>query len=83
MDKDAKFESDFRVKNPALHMLYTKTAVKHLIAIDETIKMFCEMANGNLLGVIDSLQIERMTLVNVNAAYAEANEILEMINKVK
>jgi hypothetical protein len=70
------FKEDHRTENPALHLLYVKTGVKHLRAIDECMKKFQEFSNLNLYGAMDALRKERAKLVTENAAYADADEIL-------
>lgn len=88
-DTDAKdidvmvFANDYRKTNAGLHMLYTKCAVKHLVEIDKAIKSFCNFSNINMLGPIEALVSERRKLTTDNAAYAEADDILESINKQK
>lgn len=73
------FPKDHRQTNPGLHMLYTKTAVVHLVEIDKAIRTFGNFANLNMLDIQSALFTERKKLVTENAAYAEADEILKSI----
>ncbi len=77
--KEKQFEQDWRKTNPALHLHYTKTAVKHLRIVDKCIdKMFNE-PNLNMLDFACVLLEERAKKVKSDAAYAEAQEILDSI----
>lgn len=86
-DNDAKdidvkvFPNDHRKTNAALHMLYTKWAVRHLVEIDKALKTFYDFSNMNMLGVTEALRNERKKLTTENAAYAEADDILQSIFK--
>jgi hypothetical protein len=77
------YPEDWRKEKPGLHMLYTKTAVKHLTEMDRAIKAFDGFSNLNMLGVTMALIKERERLVNNNAAYAEAQEILSSIHATR
>lgn len=70
------FQDDWRKKNPGLHMLYTKTAVRHLRLIDEQLTNLHNESNLNLGEMIEAIQHQRMVLVFSNAAYWDAEEIL-------
>lgn len=74
---------DWRTKNPALHMLYVKTATQHLTSIDKTIRRFSRYSNLNMLDVICALENERKKLIEENTAYADADEILQLIAKAR
>jgi len=73
------FTQDFRKENPGLHLLYVKTAVKHLHLIGQMMRQASDCSNMNMLGVYDALLKEREILVTTNAAYADADEILKSI----
>ena len=77
--EDKVFTIDNRDSNPHLHMLYVKWAVKHLVAIDKAIECLSDMHNLNLFDIIEAMQIQRDKLINENAAYADADEILNSI----
>ena len=76
--KTPQFQSDFRKTNPALHLLYVKWGVANLVAIDRSIKRLEKNANLTLNGAICALIDERNKLVKEVAAYADANEILQI-----
>ena len=67
--------------NPGLHALYTRAAVEHLLLIDDMIKQLCSCSNTNLWDVVNSLELERTKLVNANQAYADAQEIIDVIRR--
>ena len=73
------FSQDWRKTNPGLHLLYVKTAVKHLVAIDDMLLKLNDFSNGNMMGAIEALDNERAKLVKTNAAYADADEIIKSI----
>ena len=72
-------KSNFRIKNPKLHLLYVKWAVTHLTEIVNCITRLNNFSNINLIDCISALQIERDKLICENAAYADAWEILQSI----
>lgn len=72
---------DWRKENPALHLLYVKWAVKHLAIINRQIQELCDLSNGTVLDMIVAMQEQRDKLINENAAFADANEILESLKK--
>jgi hypothetical protein len=74
-----QFLHDERNANQKLHLLYMKWAIKHLMALDCIQKEIGEFANGNLLGVQVALERERRTLIQTNAAYFDAQEVLHSI----
>lgn len=76
-----KFKTDHRKSNPGLHMLYTKWAVTHLSAIDECLEKLNAFSNLNMLDITSAMRDEREKLVKTNAAYAEAQEILDSLAK--
>lgn len=63
------FKNDFRKENPALHLLYTRTACKHLTVIDRMMQTLADFSNINMLGPLEALGNSRATLVRENAAY--------------
>lgn len=71
-----QFKEDHRETNPSLHMLYTKWAVRHLTLIDQILEAIASEANGNLLPLYASVEKQRKRLVTRNAAYHDAQEIL-------
>ncbi len=72
-----QFTEDWRETKPGLHMLYVKWGVTHLQAIDKCVKKLSAFSNGNLNDAICALAKERHKLVTTNAAYADADELLE------
>lgn len=83
-DIDCKtFEKDYRESNPGLHMLYTKWAIKHLVVIDEFYQKISNFSNLNMMDLLETIKNERAKLILTNAAYADADEILESIKKHK
>jgi hypothetical protein len=74
------FKSDFRNSNPKLHLLYTKWAIQHLSEIDKMLKKLFGFSNINMLDVGWALKEQVVKLINENAAYAEAQEILDSIS---
>lgn len=76
--KTPKFKTDFRKTNPTLHLLYVKWAVANLVVIDRAIKQLEKQANISLYGTIYALIKERNKLLKEDAAYADANEILQI-----
>lgn len=79
--KPNKFLRDVRAENPDLHMLYVKWACAHLTKIDRCIRFIDDCSNLNMLGMTIAMQEQRTKLVTENAAYAEAQEILDMISQ--
>lgn len=77
------FIKDQRETNPRLHMLYTKWAVEHLVVIDEFHRKLHNFANMNMLDLCEVIGNEREKLTTENAAYAEADEIIKLIEKHK
>lgn len=74
---------DFRSENPGLHMLCTKTAVLHLTQIDKALKEFENCSSLNMNDVWLALWYERVKLLRTNAAYMEAQNILNQIRYAK
>lgn len=70
------FWEDWRKTNPGLHLLYVKTAVRHLRLIDNQLSELHMESNLNLTDMIEAMQHQRMVLVFSNAAYWDAAEIL-------
>lgn len=77
------FKLDLRKENPGLHLLYVKWAVKHLVLLDSMIQRLWSEANLNLWDAGMALKKERDRLVKKNAAYADAQEILNEIESLK
>jgi hypothetical protein len=75
-NKKRVFKEDWQQKNPGLHLLYLKWAVKHLRAVDKIMKTLSDFSNGNLMSMQGAVYLERKKLVDTNAAYADAHEIL-------
>ena len=48
-DQSRVFKEDYRKSNAALHLLYTKSAVKHLRLLDRILLDLNNMANLNML----------------------------------
>lgn len=76
-----EFMFDHRKTNPTLHLLYVKTAVQHLLILDSFLVRLHNLANLNLVEAISALSKERERLVKTNAAYADAQEIIEIMNQ--
>lgn len=74
----SKFTSDHR-DNPGLHLLYVKWAARFLTILDADIQKYWDMNNLTVHGVIQALQAERKHLVETDAAFAEADDILRYI----
>lgn len=83
MKKKSQFASDFRKSKPNLHMLYVKWACQHLVAIDQCLERLDSFSNLNLADIMVAMQEERAKLLRENAAYADAQEILEGIGHAK
>lgn len=81
--QEKEFVRDQRETNPRLHMLYTKWAIGHLVVIDEFHRKLHNFANMNMLDLCEVIQKERYKLTTENAAYAEAEEIIKLIEKHK
>jgi len=77
------YEFDQRKNNPGLHMLYTKTAIIHLVAIRKMLKKLYSFANTNMTDMIIAIHEQEEKLIETSAAYAEANEILTSISQAK
>lgn len=74
------FEQDHRKTNPGLHLFYVKTAVTHLRTIDKCQEALGNHSNGNLLDMQVAINTQRWLLVANDAAYADAQEILESLD---
>lgn len=73
------FKEDFRNSNPGLHHLYVTWFIKHLHVLDKAIKEIDNLSSTSMVSVQLALYNERKKLVEENAAYYEANEILKSI----
>ncbi len=77
--REPVFKEDLRKQNPALHLLYVKWAVKHLVLLEECTEKLFGVSNLNMLRPAVALQRERAKLIRENAAYFDADEILQEI----
>ncbi len=73
------FKSDFRKENPGLHRLYFKWAITHLITVNKFIKALNDFSNCNTLEIASAVVKAKEKLIEEDAAYFEANEILLQI----
>ena len=73
------FISDFRGKNPPLHLLYVKWAVLDLGTIGKAIEMFRASSRNYATGPVLALIKERDKLIHEEAAFADAWDILQGI----
>jgi hypothetical protein len=71
------FNSDFRKTNPRLHLFYVKLACKNLSIID---RHLTELDATSLVDLSVAVRRERQKLVEEDAAYADAHEILLAIS---
>lgn len=76
-----KYIEDWRKENPALHLFYVKCAVTHLVALDQCIERLGSFSNFNLMDAEEALYNAREKLVIENAAYADAEEILNSLKE--
>ena len=76
---DWNFLEDRRKTKPGLHLLYTASAIKHLLAISECIAKLSSFSNLNMLDPIQALIDSRTKLIQDNAAFAEAAIIIDSI----
>ena len=81
-DKDRNM-NDISKENPKLHMLYTKWACEHLTLINKMIRRLGDCDNINMLGPQEALMKEKRKLIKNDKAYADANEIIKSIKKVR
>lgn len=77
--RNPEYKFDFRKEKPALHLLYVKWACKHLTIIDECMQRLSDQSNLNLTDMLAAMEQERAKLILENAAYADAQEILDLI----
>lgn len=75
------FKYDQRTINPGLHLLYTRWAVEHLLLIEKAKKLL-SISNINLIDIQDAMDREKNKLIAENAAYAEAQDILEIVKRI-
>lgn len=78
-----KFKSDFRKSNPRLHRLYVSYAVAGLATIDKSLQALSNLGKTSMIGAMAALQAERAILVNKDAAYAEADFLLQIQRAVE
>lgn len=79
LDSSHIFQEDCRMNKPQLHMLYTTQAVEHLRAIDVAMQSFCKFSNTNMHNILGAMHQERLVLVRNNAAYCQADAILQSL----
>ena len=72
-------KTDFREGNLKLHLLSVIQAITHLTEIAIRITRLDDFSNTNPIDSITALQSERDELIQNNAAYTEAWEILSGI----
>jgi len=77
------FEYDHRKTNPGLHRLYVEWAVRHMALFDQVISAFGSEANLNMLDATWAVINERAKLIKTNAAYAEAEKLINIYKSVK
>lgn len=74
------FESDFRKTNPPLHLFYVKLACRNLSIIDRHLMELDAASSTSLADLSVAVRRERQKLVEEDAAYADAHEILLAIS---
>jgi len=77
------FERDERKTNPGLHRLYVEWAVRHIALFDRVIEAFGGEANLNMMDVTIAVMNERAKLIKTNAAYAEAEKLINIFKSVR
>lgn len=77
------FSSDHRRDNPNLHMLYVKTAVRHLTMVDRMVKELYEESNWNATLFAEALSEKRDHMVESDAAYADADEMIRQLRRAE
>lgn len=73
------FVDDRRKDNPALHLLYVKTACGHLALIDQILKDLDSTSNINMTNMLMAVMDQRKKLIMENAAYWDAVEIYDLV----
>lgn len=81
-DHENTYKEDYRQSNPSLHLLYVKQAVIHLTTINECIIKLDNLSNLNMTDILQAMWSERNKLISSNAAYADAQEIIDSIYEV-
>ena len=71
------------IKDTNLHLLYVNWAVQHLITIQNMQKKLASYCNGNLCSLQEKIEEEVLLLINENTAYADAAEILGLIEEIE
>jgi len=77
------FEYDHRKTNPGLHRLYVEWAVRHIALFDRVIEAFGDQSNLNMMDVTIAVMAERAKLIKTNAAYAEAEKLINIFKSVR
>lgn len=77
---EPKFKDNQRSSNPKLHLLYVRWAAVHLTKIDTCLRMLSDLSNSNMHPIILAMNQERQKLCFENAAYWDAQTILDGIN---
>lgn len=77
-----RFKHDHRKTNPGLHRLYVEWAVRHLAVYEQAMRAFGNESNLNMLDGLYVLGAERAKLIRENAAYAEADKLINTYNSV-
>lgn len=80
---EQKFIYNLRSANPACHLLAVKWAAAHLTTIDKCIRLMMAHSNLNMIDCALALRSQREKLIRENAAYADAQEILDGISLAK
>lgn len=73
------FKEDYSEKNPGLHLLYVKWAVKHLYEVNKMIIRLDQFHNVNMVDFVLAIIKEKEKIIKSNKAYFDANEIIESI----
>jgi hypothetical protein len=74
------FTVDFRKTSPALHLFHVKDAVEKLAMVRKTIRKFYNCATIHMSTFASILREECQELIRTDAAWAEAQEILNSLN---
>lgn len=78
-----KIKTDVSKENPGLHLLYVKWGVSHLLLVDECIRKLSSTSNLNMMDFTSALLEERGRLVENNAAYRDADDIIRAMRNKK
>lgn len=72
---------DFSATKPELHRIYVKFAISGLTAIDRAAALIAAESKTSIMGCLMALQTEREKLIQEDAAYAEADELLKIARR--